>query len=122
MNFLSCSDHSRIINDFYIFFPYIRVWVFLFLRTSFFTAQKRWSYGTVLHSCTTKILIKNATFISFLFYYITVGFYGKTNIEMARIDFICDCFYEILDDFLRMYNEKDPTRKVRDELSTPDGR
>ena len=39
MNFLSCSDHSWIINDCYIFFPYLRVWVFLFLWTSFFTAQ-----------------------------------------------------------------------------------
>ena len=41
MNFSSCNDHSPkwIINDCYIFFPYLRVWVFLFLRTSFFTAQ-----------------------------------------------------------------------------------
>ena len=41
MNFLSCSDHSPkwIINNCYIFFPYLRVWVFLFLRTSFFTVQ-----------------------------------------------------------------------------------
>ena len=39
MNFSSCSDHSWIINDCYIFFPYLRVWVFLFLRTSFFSAQ-----------------------------------------------------------------------------------
>ena len=39
MNFSSCSDHNWIINDCYILFPYIRVWVFLFLRISFFTAQ-----------------------------------------------------------------------------------
>ena len=41
MNFSSCSDHSLkwIINDCYIFFPYLRVWVFLFLWTSFFIAQ-----------------------------------------------------------------------------------
>ena len=39
MNFSSCSDHSWIINDCYIFFPYLWVWIFLFLRTSFFTAQ-----------------------------------------------------------------------------------
>ena len=41
MNFSSCNDHSPkgIINDCYIFFPYLRVWVFLFLRTSFFKAQ-----------------------------------------------------------------------------------
>ena len=39
MNFSSCNDHRPkwIINDFYIFFLYLRVWVFLFLRTSFFT-------------------------------------------------------------------------------------
>ena len=39
MNFSSCSDNSWIINDCYIFFLSLRVWVFLFLRTSFFTAQ-----------------------------------------------------------------------------------
>ena len=41
MNFSSCNDHSPkwIINDWYIFVPYLRVWVFLFPRTSFFTGQ-----------------------------------------------------------------------------------
>ena len=41
MNFSSCNDHNPkwIIIDCYIFFPYLRVWVFLFLQTSFFTAQ-----------------------------------------------------------------------------------
>ena len=39
MNFSSSNDHSPnwIINDCYIFFPYLRVWVFLFLWASFFT-------------------------------------------------------------------------------------
>ena len=48
MNFSSCSDHSPkwITSDCYIFFLYLRVWVFLFLRTSFFTAQH---VGPVLH-------------------------------------------------------------------------
>ena len=45
MNFSSCSDHSWIINDCYIFFPYLRVWVFLFLRT-FLYSTIRLSYGT----------------------------------------------------------------------------
>ena len=41
MNFSSCNDHSPkwIINNCYIFFPSLRVWVFLFLQTSFFKAQ-----------------------------------------------------------------------------------
>ena len=41
MNFSSYNDHSRkwIINDCYILFPSLRFLVFLFLRTSFFTAQ-----------------------------------------------------------------------------------
>ena len=41
MNLSSCNDHSPkgIINNCYIFFPYLRVWVFLFLRTSFFKGQ-----------------------------------------------------------------------------------
>ena len=48
MNFSSCNDHSPkwIINDCYIFFPYIRVWVFLFLRTSFFKVRH---IGPMLH-------------------------------------------------------------------------
>ena len=48
MNFSSCNDHSSkwMINDCYIFFPYLRVWVFLFLRTSFFKAQH---VGPMLH-------------------------------------------------------------------------
>ena len=46
MNFSSCSNHSWIINDCYIFFSYLRVWVFLFLRTSFFTAQ---NVGPMVH-------------------------------------------------------------------------
>ena len=50
MNFSSCNDHSPkwIINDCYIFFPYLRVWVFLFLRTSFVKAQP---VGPMLQSC-----------------------------------------------------------------------
>ena len=41
MNFSSCNVYSPkwIINDCYIFFPYLWVWVFLFLWTSFFKAQ-----------------------------------------------------------------------------------
>ena len=48
MYFSSCNDHSPkwIINDWYIFFPYLRVSIFLFLRTSFFTAQH---VGPMLH-------------------------------------------------------------------------
>ncbi|CAI9723153.1 Hypothetical predicted protein [Octopus vulgaris] len=33
--------------------------------------------------------------------------HGKTNIEMARIEFICDCFYDIFNDYMKMYHEKD---------------
>lgn len=35
------------------------------------------------------------------------GFHGRNNLEMARIDFISDCFYEILDDYLRLYHDKE---------------
>ena len=46
--FRVANDHSPkwIINDCYIFFPYLRVWVFLFLRTSFFKPQY---VGPMLH-------------------------------------------------------------------------
>ncbi|XP_014771122.1 S-crystallin 2 [Octopus bimaculoides] len=33
------------------------------------------------------------------------GFHGKSNIEMARVDYISDCFYDILDDYMRMYQD-----------------
>ncbi|XP_014771121.2 LOW QUALITY PROTEIN: S-crystallin 1 [Octopus bimaculoides] len=33
------------------------------------------------------------------------GFHGRNNMEMARIDFISDCFYDILDDYMRMYQD-----------------
>ncbi|GAB1598748.1 S-crystallin 4 [Argonauta hians] len=35
------------------------------------------------------------------------GFYGRNNIDMARVDFISDCFYDILDDYMRMYQDKE---------------
>ncbi|GAB1598749.1 S-crystallin 4 [Argonauta hians] len=35
------------------------------------------------------------------------GFHGKNNIDMARVDYISDSFYDILDDYLRMYHDKD---------------
>nr|BAR90788.1 S-crystallin 6 [Idiosepius paradoxus] len=34
------------------------------------------------------------------------GFYGKNNMEMFRVDYICDCLYEILHDYMRYYHEK----------------
>ena len=57
MNFSSCNDHSPkwIINDCYIFFPYLRVWVFLFLWTSFFKAQH---VGPMLHIYIVLMLVK----------------------------------------------------------------
>ncbi|GAB1598756.1 S-crystallin 3 [Argonauta hians] len=33
------------------------------------------------------------------------GFHGRSNIEMARVDYISDCFYDILDDYLRMFQD-----------------
>nr|P27010.1 RecName: Full=S-crystallin 2; AltName: Full=OL2 [Enteroctopus dofleini]AAA29387.1 S2-crystallin [Enteroctopus dofleini] len=33
------------------------------------------------------------------------GFHGKNNMEMARVEYISDCFYDILDDYLRMYQD-----------------
>ncbi|GAB1598762.1 S-crystallin 3-like [Argonauta hians] len=36
-----------------------------------------------------------------------LGFNGKSNIDMARVDFISQCFYDIIDDYLRMYQDKE---------------
>ena len=50
MNFSSCDNHSPkwIINNCYIFFPYLRVWVFFFFTADFFLySTTRWSYVTV---------------------------------------------------------------------------
>ncbi|GAB1598747.1 S-crystallin 4-like [Argonauta hians] len=34
------------------------------------------------------------------------GFHGKTNLEKLRVDYISECFYDILDDYLRMYQDE----------------
>nr|AAA29402.1 S-crystallin [Nototodarus sloanii] len=34
------------------------------------------------------------------------GYYGKNNMDMFRIDYICDCFYEILHDYMRYFHTK----------------
>ena len=56
-NFLSCNDRSPkwIINDYYIFFPNLRVWLFLFLRTPFFKTQY---VGPMLHYLEVMSLIR----------------------------------------------------------------
>ncbi|XP_014771129.1 S-crystallin 3-like [Octopus bimaculoides] len=33
------------------------------------------------------------------------GFHGNTNMEMARVELISDCFNEIMDDYMRMYQD-----------------
>ncbi|CAI9723150.1 S-crystallin 3-like [Octopus vulgaris] len=35
------------------------------------------------------------------------GLHGKSNLEMARVESITDCLYEILDVYMRMYHEMD---------------
>jgi len=34
------------------------------------------------------------------------GLYGKNNMDMFKIDYICDCLYEILHDYMRYYHWK----------------
>nr|AAB01059.1 S-crystallin [Doryteuthis opalescens] len=34
------------------------------------------------------------------------GFYGKSNMDMMRCDYIADCFYEIMHDYMRYFHEK----------------
>lgn len=34
------------------------------------------------------------------------GFYGKNHLDMARVDFICDSFYDIFNDYMRMYHDQ----------------
>nr|AAB01054.1 S-crystallin [Doryteuthis opalescens] len=34
------------------------------------------------------------------------GLYGKNNMDMFRIDYICDCFYEIMHDYMRYFHTK----------------
>ncbi|XP_029636684.1 S-crystallin 3-like [Octopus sinensis] len=35
------------------------------------------------------------------------GFHGKSSMEMARVDFISHCFYDIMDDYMRMYQDRE---------------
>ncbi|GAB1598760.1 S-crystallin 3 [Argonauta hians] len=45
------------------------------------------------------------------------GFHGKSNIDMARVEYISDCFYDIMDDYLRIYQESNcrmsPEKRMR---------
>nr|AAB01055.1 S-crystallin [Doryteuthis opalescens] len=34
------------------------------------------------------------------------GFHGKNNMDMFRVDYICDCLYEIMHDYMRYFHEK----------------
>ena len=69
MNLLSCSDHSWIINDCYIFFPYLRVWVFIFLQTYFFTAQH---VGHMVHRDNIQLFAKNEKELETLIYAVRI--------------------------------------------------
>ncbi|XP_014789700.1 S-crystallin SL11-like isoform X2 [Octopus bimaculoides] len=40
------------------------------------------------------------------------GFHGKNNVDMARIESICDCLNDILDDYLQLYYEKNFSKKA----------
>uniref|UniRef100_A0A0L8HMA4 GST N-terminal domain-containing protein n=1 Tax=Octopus bimaculoides TaxID=37653 RepID=A0A0L8HMA4_OCTBM len=40
------------------------------------------------------------------------GFHGNTNMEKLRVDYISDCFYDILDDYLRMYHDEHGRMRV----------
>ncbi|GAB1598750.1 S-crystallin 3 [Argonauta hians] len=33
------------------------------------------------------------------------GFHGRNNIDMARVEYITDCLYDIMDDYMRMYQD-----------------
>eukprot|EP00106_Octopus_bimaculoides_P016005 XP_014783447.1 PREDICTED: S-crystallin 2-like [Octopus bimaculoides] len=35
------------------------------------------------------------------------GFHGKNNMDMAKVDYVSDCFYDIMDDYMRMYHDRD---------------
>ncbi|GAB1598755.1 S-crystallin 3 [Argonauta hians] len=41
------------------------------------------------------------------------GFHGRSNIEMARVDYISDCFNDILDDYLRMFQDSNFRMNMR---------
>ncbi|CAI9723148.1 S-crystallin 3-like [Octopus vulgaris] len=44
------------------------------------------------------------------------GFHGRNNIDMARVDYIMDCFYEIMEDYMRMYQDSNG-RMMFDRIS-----
>lgn len=44
------------------------------------------------------------------------GFHGKNNMDMAKVDYVSDCFYDIMDDYMRMYHDRDGRIMVSVEL------
>ena len=47
-----------------------------------------------------------------VFFSIIIGFYGKNNMDMLRCDYIADCFYEIMHDYMRYFHEKNGRFRV----------
>ncbi|XP_014781641.1 S-crystallin 4 isoform X1 [Octopus bimaculoides] len=43
------------------------------------------------------------------------GLHGRNGQEISRVDYICQCFYDILDCYMKMYHEKD--RQLHNETS-----
>lgn len=40
------------------------------------------------------------------------GFHGKNNLDMFKVDAICDSLFELFNDYMAMYNEKDAAKKT----------
>ncbi|GAB1598763.1 S-crystallin 4-like [Argonauta hians] len=43
------------------------------------------------------------------------GFHGRNSEERTRVDYICQCFYDIQDSYMKMYHEKD--RQLYNEIN-----
>ena len=48
-----------------------------------------------------------------IIYSFFVDFYPKSPMDMMRCDYICDCFYEIMHDYMRYYHWKNGHFRVR---------
>nr|P18426.1 RecName: Full=S-crystallin SL11; AltName: Full=Major lens polypeptide [Nototodarus sloanii]AAA63411.1 major lens polypeptide [Nototodarus sloanii] len=40
------------------------------------------------------------------------GFYGKNNMDMFKVDCLCDSLFELFNDYMAVYNEKDAAKKT----------
>ena len=96
------------------FSRYVRIW-----NVTLKTCQRRWMIGeSGERGSGISVLVArhddddNINYKQILFFFLFLGFYPRSPMDMMRCDYICDCFYEIMHDYMRYYHWKNGRFRV----------